>query len=91
MYVNGQAGVEQRLHDRTVAAFDRDPAHVVAAQHGDQLGQPDGGMFHRLPLDARAGVVDHAEGVFGPGPVHAGPPDRTVDVIVGAVAGHGRL
>ena len=73
---HGQAGVEQGRHDRAVAAFDRDPADLVAVQHGDQLGQPGRGVRDGKPLDRGAGVVDDADGVFGPRPVHSGPPDR---------------
>ena len=37
---HGQAGVEQGLDDRSVAAFDGDPGDLVAVQQGDQLAIP---------------------------------------------------
>ncbi len=73
---HGQAGLEQGRHHRAVAAFDRDPADLMAVQHGDQLGQPGRGVRDGKPLDRSAGVVDDAHRVFGPRPVHPGPPDR---------------
>lgn len=88
---HGQAGVEQGLHDRAVTALDRHSRGLVAVQQGDQFGQSGSGVAHGEPLECCAGLVDHAGGVVGPGPVHPGPPQRPVGFGVGfgLVAGRG--
>jgi hypothetical protein len=47
-------------------------AGVEQVQEGDQLAQPSRGALDRELLEGGAGLVDRADGVFGPRPVHSG-------------------
>jgi hypothetical protein len=71
---DGDLGVEQRVDDRPVRAFDRDLVDAMASQQTEQLLQSGGLVFHGGPVDLAATVVDNSYGMIVACPVDSGGP-----------------
>ena len=69
---HGQAGGQQGVDHRAVAAFDGDLADTGLAQATGQCGQAGGGVLDSEPADHCAGGVQHAHDMIGAGPVDPG-------------------
>ena len=75
-----QAGVEQRLDQWAVAAFDPDTVHAEFGQPLDQTGEGLAGVGNLEPDGDLAVVVDDADGVGLAGPVDASEQPPVISV-----------
>jgi len=71
---DGQAGLEEALHDRTVGPFDGDLVGPVLGEPADQVADASGGVGDGEPLDHLAASIDDGDGVVVASPVHASGP-----------------
>jgi hypothetical protein len=69
---DGQAGRQERVHDRTVGPLDGDLVGAHLGEPADEVADAGGGVRDGEPLDHLAAGVDHGDGVVVASPVHAG-------------------
>jgi hypothetical protein len=70
---DGQAGLEERLDDRTVGPLDGDLVGARSGEPPDEVAEAGGGMNDGEPLDHLAAGVDDRHRVVVASPVHASP------------------